>query len=48
MQESANGDAGNEEGKGQKAAKRKANTESEDYGGKKLKQDDNPNENGRF
>ena len=46
--ESANGDVENEEGRDQKATKRKANTDSEDYGGKKSKQDDNPKENGRF
>lgn len=46
--ESANGDAVNEMGEDQKAVKRKANTDTADYGGKKSKQDSNPQETGRF
>lgn len=48
LQESANGDAENEGGKDQKAVKRKANTDSDDYGDKKSKQDNDSKENGKF
>lgn len=48
LKQNAEEGAENGEGNVQQAEKRKANTNSEDYGGKKPKQDDDSKENGMF